>query len=1214
MKKILPIIFSLSLSLGVFSALPNNTYAQSPGLNVGQAQNLDNQWVIDPEVTSIGKNASRSGLLLDWTLRDYDWSYVIPGAASPLLPFWVTIRNFTYAFMFSLVIISAIVMVVTRGRSLTIRRFLPRFILIAVLVTFSFSLIQVIYEVVDIFQGFFVRPGGIPITQKDLLFISWNYEPFTGLRLLGDDNYEAALTTLTFVKLTTFTYYVMVGILLVRKIILWFFIIISPIFALLLMFYPLRNTAKIWIGEFFRWLLYAPLFAIFLAGLVSLWRIGIPLRFDFGTVNQATGIVFPTAVSILLGGPGQTVTQLNNLNIVDTYAQYMVALIMLWGVIIVPWILLQIFLDYFSNVNFENSPVAKQLARYVNKLPVTPPRGSGPPPTPPSETGGGLAQSLPVFKDFKIPTVTGLARSIPTSTSTATSTSISKSIPAMAKISIPTMRDIARYDIERISNLERVSTEASQVTENLRSIANPMLLTNKKDQEEFENRRSQLRTESIKGDQVATNILNVANKYGDQTQDNRVTNINNVVNELANPQVVADRVERERITTAKEKIVSDAALGNVLAKTIVTKLEKNDRVTSLTEVLKELSSQNVSESLLAVKKTLEEKKSKDSLSQKVVSEIENIKEFEKIRESLIGAYSPQSSSEKVREVSTKLHETIVREVTNGNVLATRISSQVERLAKTDSLVKQQEIVTEIREEVLKENKEGNVLAKEILSAIQGLSNLRSFSDIAILEKELENARKEGNPLATQLVAAADRKDLTENEVEEIEKDIQDAKANGDPLAVLLSDLIQRREQSLVKKGPEEALPQVNRIQQVTLDDYESVKKMWTESYQNLEVPGIETDSARANWVKDDIKQISNTIELLSSKDAEKVKEGMEKVSTILPFLLVGGFSQDEVVAYMKAKLEAAKGVVSEIEKKESAEDTKVEVTHVETAPKTMHLEKAVSTNVTNTNTENNYSTVHQESKSPISVTQTSSLVGRDLNILNSLDIKIPRIIDLAHYDSILTLGNNTDSSVSSIEEKMRGLKNPPSMPSAQRNYFAYMRNAMIRESEAGDPVAKALYTATEYQAQKQTEKTPPVTLPPSNAVQEVSLEDYEAIRRDWEEYYEKLDVPSGENGPGSRDSWLRDDIEKITKTINLLTSKDNANVSEGINRLSKLLPFILLGGFSKTELESYLKAKLEAAKAVLKKLEENEQDSDKLPSRSAPSGEKLNLKKEEKLS
>jgi hypothetical protein len=50
---------------------------------------------------------------------------------------------------------------------------------------------------------------------------------------------------------------------------------------------------------------------------------------------------------------------------------------------------------------------------------------------------------------------------------------------------------------------------------------------------------------------------------------------------------------------------------------------------------------------------------------------------------------------------------------------------------------------------------------------------------------------------------------------------------------------------------------------------------------------------------------------------------MEMVGSILPFLLMGGFSKSEVVAYLKAKLAAAKSVMEAANKKQEEEDSMI---------------------------------------------------------------------------------------------------------------------------------------------------------------------------------------------------------------------------------------------------------------------------------------------------
>ena len=376
MKKFLPILFSFVFLFITFVS-PAITFAQAqPG-----STSTDSRWVIDPEVTFIGKNARRSGDFLDWTLQNYNWVCVkqiangqCDNSNNPIAKYWsLIVLYIVVPMLFLVILITASVIIITRGKSLTIMRFIPRFIAVVLLIVFSYSLLQFFYQFTDLIQGFFLRSNinqACPpncISDKDLLYVGWDYTNFVGLRLLGDKYAESAFISLLLTKLTALTYFVMVFLLLVRKIILWFFIIVSPIFPILLLYYPVRNTGKIWIGEFFRWLLYAPLFAIFLNGLVYLWRNQIPLVFANPNIGNANAIEYPTAVNILLGGPRQVVSPTNSVNLVETFALYVVSLIMLWIVILLPWILLQIFLDYAQNFAPGDTAVMKTLVNMAGR-------------------------------------------------------------------------------------------------------------------------------------------------------------------------------------------------------------------------------------------------------------------------------------------------------------------------------------------------------------------------------------------------------------------------------------------------------------------------------------------------------------------------------------------------------------------------------------------------------------------------------------------------------------------------------------------------------------------------------------------------------------------------------------------------------------------------------------------------------------------------------
>jgi len=683
-------------------------------------------WVKDDEVTFVGKVAARSGQFLNWVLTNYNWSTVLGGSENPLATFWATIRNIVYAFFTLFVLISAFVIIVTRGRNITVMKFIPRFIMILLLVTFSFALIQFIYQITDAIQGFFLKsPQGGIISQRDLLFVGFEYKGFQGYRVCGPAFDESYFVSLLLVKLTALTYYVMTGILILRKIILWFFIIISPIFPLLLLYSPIRNTGKIWVGEFFRWLLYAPIFAIFLSGLVHVWSSstglisGIPLKFNFGGGEE-----YPTAISILLGGPGQVVSLTNSVNNRDTFALYVVALLMLWVVIILPFLLLQIFLDFLHDFSFSENTLMKQLVAGGSSLIG---RGTGGQPPPPPAQPEGIARALP-FISSKI--------AIPQIQTNEAIINARSDLLRLANLSIPTMRDIAKYETSLLSSDIGKHQDIARLHETLEGIANPKRITVPMQRDKYNSLQERLKQNAQRGDPLATSILSAA-------------------------KAVSKTGLKSSIETAK--------LNGVLA----------------------------------------------GLSN-------------------LGSVSSAQEREKLSSIKSALTQA---------------------------------------------QQKGDPLAHSILSAIQ-----------------------KGEPEAD----------------ENLKQKLLEAKEKGSQLAV---DILEAA--GSVELKADTAFPIANRVQAVSIDDYESVKKIWQENYQKLDPPRtIEgKQKNRKEWILNDIDKISETINLLVSSDLGNITKGMEAVGAILPFLLIGGFAQTEVIAYLKAKLEAAKAVTEEISKKEEEEST-----------------------------------------------------------------------------------------------------------------------------------------------------------------------------------------------------------------------------------------------------------------------------------------------------
>ena len=142
-----------------------------------------------------------------------------------------------------------------------------KLILVLLFITFFASIILMLIQISEILMKFFIENLG----GKDLFNIYFskvsdekNYMNFIGQRDLNLRVQEAANTELFLLKLTNITYYVMGVMLILRKIILWFLLFVSPFLALLMPFVFIRNVVWIWIGVFFHWVFYGPLFALFL--------------------------------------------------------------------------------------------------------------------------------------------------------------------------------------------------------------------------------------------------------------------------------------------------------------------------------------------------------------------------------------------------------------------------------------------------------------------------------------------------------------------------------------------------------------------------------------------------------------------------------------------------------------------------------------------------------------------------------------------------------------------------------------------------------------------------------------------------------------------------------------------------------------------------------------------------------------------------------------
>jgi hypothetical protein len=155
--------------------------------------------------------------------------------------------------------------------------------------------------------------------------------------------------------------------------------------------------------------------------------------------------------------------------------------------------------------------------------------------------------------------------------------------------------------------------------------------------------------------------------------------------------------------------------------------------------------------------------------------------------------------------------------------------------------------------------------------------------------------------------------------------------------------------------PEKNIEQIVSIPpSVSIEDYEEVKKMWREQYEKGEVPVTENVRSRKEWIEQDIIFITNTLNKLLSTEESLRSQGLDELGFILPIFLINNLKSEELIVYLKAKLEAAKMVAEQSERekelteklKAKADEQLVDVNKpkAKEAEKTMEMKEEMEEN------------------------------------------------------------------------------------------------------------------------------------------------------------------------------------------------------------------------------------------------------------------------------
>ena len=722
-------------------------------------------WALDQETTSQGKANERARQFLYWVLTKnaIDQHPVIR-------QIWTVTQNVTLFLFFLVAALFGLGYIVGQRSNFKLKmQIWPTLYKIGaglLYIVFSYAIIMAFIQMSEIVMKFFIESLG-----GDKLFNIYfsgaqsnegSYASFVGCRDLNYKVQEAVQSEMLLMKITNITYYAMGIMMLLRKILLWFLLFASPFLALLMPFVFIRNVGWIWIGVFFQWMFYGPLFALFLGALTKIWQKGIPFAFDFSRVAQVAGYVYPTGINIVYGGPAQIgsriISVLNNGNYIDTFTEYVISLIMLWAVIFFPWWLLRIFRDYCCDGIMAMKNV--MMSMYDKMLMGSPPKG--PSPATPSFT----SNSMRIQKEIEVPVKIRL-ETIEDIKKTKTE-DITKSL----NLSMNKITDIAKFETNKQTN--------ETVKKNLEFLSSPTKATTPVERQKFMNIRTELFNRTIKEDVVARQILSSISSSQSE-QFSRKEEILRTVPHAA----PIDKAVSYRVNIVGEKM-------NSVNTTFVNTVTSN---TSAMETIQQTT---------------------------------------------------QAPAQQIQAVLTSYKTNLIQ--APGQIISS--------ITKETGITK--DTVTSIIKavsDVLKKNKK---IVKDIAEKEQ------------VKEEDVEKALQTQTSLAT-----------------EPEKNI---------------------EQSVT-------IPP-----SVSIEDYEEVKKMWTEQYEKGEVPVSENITSRSQWVDQDSVFITNTLNKLLSTDDKLRQEGVDDLGYILPIFLINSLKGEELVVYLKAKLEAAKFVKHDIDKEREITD------------------------------------------------------------------------------------------------------------------------------------------------------------------------------------------------------------------------------------------------------------------------------------------------------
>ncbi len=1123
-------------------------------------------WIEDPAVTAQGKANDRARQFIYWTINsraidDHPVLREIWGITSTVAFFFVVIVAAIFGLGF----------IVSRRTNFDLNLELwPTVIKLGIMLLYialSASIVMLLIQLSEILMRFFIDNMG----GKDLFTIYFtslgnlgtterNYIDFVGCRDLNIRVQEAADTKMFLYKLTNITYYIMGTMIILRKILLWFLLFVAPFLALLMPFVFIRNIGWIWIGVFFQWLMYGPLFALFLGALSKIWKAGIPFTFDFSRVipvdrfgatdNPLIGYTYPTALNILYGGPAQindrTLSAVNSGSYVDTFSEYVITIIMLWAVTFFPWWLLRIFRDYCCDGIYAMKNVLFSMYEDARSS-----KGKKDGPTPKFD----LKQVL------RVPTRTDVNLENKTAMRIATT----ERMKTMATHEISTALDMKASRLTDIAHMEMNQTRMSAVQKNFAMLANPAQATTGAERSQFMNLRTELFNRAIKQDSVARTLLSSTSTSSyerNKIREELIKSINSTVTAKSTATISAEQMNelaRTMSSTMKSSAMSSASAASNASRSSETSM--TDRLVTSGAISAVSQATN---SAPATTRTILETYSRAN-TEALNKSIGNLSRqlnmsSEQVRNTIQASTMYMSRNTSVTNLSQETLSTIARS-TNTSIEATRtileeysrstsqtLSETVKSLAKELSLSTEQ-IQKTIETALTKaesststasstQTRNGTVaLNKEAITEIAKAVNSSTESTQKILEAYSRTNARSMNEAVRSLA-------------KELNMSTQQIRNTLDATITQQASKTNKIMTSYMGKmlESEKALAKIAEKSKLTQQQTKDILSAYTQNMNrpaNQVVPNV---SVSAKVTESQTKGALNSISgmfmtrnlILDFAEDNKVEVDAVEQAVAKTLGATGGTGETPDIGGpgggtplnpTKTAVELAEAGKGGTPGKEAAAG-QYEGTGGGPAPAPTNEELQLSTALAER------AMKHKE-------------LGEQLGIENMNPQDKPAIV--RHI--LRTISDNkavTDVLLKEVSE-----------------------TEQVQAEEASQVVQEQLTITAK--PEENIEKI--VAVPAS-----ISLEEYEDLKEMWEHQYEEGEIPIQENIQ-TREEWVDQDIVTITNVMNKVLSPDEKIQQQGLDELGYIIPIFMINNLKGDQLITYLKAKLEAAKLVKKLLD-----------------------------